>query len=299
MKRALIFGGNGQDGFYLCELLQLNRIEVISISRTAGSIIGDIANFKFVENTIKELLPSYVFHFAANSTTKHSALIENHSSISSGTLNILEAVRKHSPAAKVFISGSAMQFKNVGYPINENTPFEASSAYSAERIYSVYLARYYREKFQIKIYVGYLFNHDSPLRNENHINQRIIMSAIKIAKGGQEKLIIGDFNVKKEFNYAGDIVTAIWKLVCQNDIYEMVIGSGKAYTIQTWIEYCFKMVGLKWEEHIIKDENFVTDYSVLVSDPTLLRSIGYEPTKDIFQLADLMLKSAIEKQTTK
>ena len=288
----MIFGANGQDGFYLCELLLLNNFEVIPISRTSGSILGDVADFEFVENIIKVHHPNYVFHFAANSITKHTALLENHASISSGTLNILEAVKKHSPDAKVFISGSAMQFKNDGFPINENTPFHASSAYSAERIYSVYLSRYYREKFSIKTYVGYLFNHDSPLRSENHINQKIIKSAINIANGSKEKLFVGDFDVKKEFNYAGDIVNAIWKLVSQNDISEIVIGSGEAFSIQTWIEYCFKMVGLKWEEHVVKDEKFIADYNLLVSDPTLLRSIGYKPSKDIFQLADIMLKSA-------
>lgn len=296
MKKALIFGANGQDGYYLSKLLQLNKIDVISISRTSGLILGDVANFEFVENIIKNLQPSYVFHFAANSTTKHTALFENHNSISSGTLNILESVRKHAPNAKVFISGSAMQFKNDGLPINENTPFESSSAYSAERIYSVYLSRYYREKFHLNTYVGYLFNHDSPLRNENHINQKIVLSALGIANGCQDKLIIGDVDVKKEFNYAGDIVTAIWQLVSQNEISEMVIGSGVAYNIRNWIEYCFNKMGLKWEEHTIKDEKFVTEYNILVSDPKLLMSTGWEPTKNIFQLAELMMNSAIEKQ---
>jgi GDPmannose 4,6-dehydratase len=299
LKRALIFGANGQDGYYLNKLLQLNKIEVVSISRTFGSILGDVADFEFVENIIKDRLPNYVFHFAANSTTKHTALLENHASISSGTLNILEAVKKHSPSAKIFISGSAMQFKNDELPINENTPFESSSAYSAERIYSVYLSRYYREKFNLNTYVGYLFNHDSPLRSENHINQKIVMSAINIANGNQDKLIIGDFDVKKEFNYAGDIVTAIWQLVSQNEVSEMVIGSGVAYDIRIWIEYCFNKLGLKWEEHTIKDEKYVTDYNILVSDPKLLMSTGWKPTKNIFQLAELMLNSAIEKQTIK
>jgi GDPmannose 4,6-dehydratase len=296
LKRALIFGANGQDGYYLSKLLQLNKIEVISISRTSGSILGDVADLQFVENIIKDRHPSYVFHFAANSTTKHVALLENHASISSGTLNILEAVKKHSPDAKVFISGSAMQFKNDGYPISENTPFESSSAYSAERIYSVYLSRYYRDKFHLNTYVGYLFNHDSPLRSENHINQKIVLSAISIANGRQDKLIIGNIDVKKEFNYAGDIVNAIWELVSQNEVSEMIIGSGVAYDIRIWLEYCFNKMGLKWEEHTIQDDNFITDYNVLVSDPKLLMSTGWKPTKDIFQLAELMLNSAIEKK---
>ncbi len=299
MKRALIFGASGQDGYYLNKLLQLNKIEVVSISRTSGTILGDVADFEFVENIIKDRLPNYVFHFAANSTTKHTALLENHASISSGTLNILEAVKKHSPYAKIFISGSAMQFKNDELPINENTPFESSSAYAAERIYSVYLTRYYREKFNLNTYVGYLFNHDSPLRSENHINQKIVKSAINIANGKQDKLIIGDFDVKKEFNYAGDIVTAIWQLVSQNDVSEMVIGSGAAYDIRIWIEYCFNKLGLKWEEHTIKDDKFVTDYNLLVSDPKLLMSTGWSPTKNIFQLADLMMKAEIEKHSVK
>ncbi len=299
MKRALIFGANGQDGYYLSELLKLNEIDVISISRTSGLILGDVANFEFVENIIKYRQPSYVFHFAANSTTKHTALLENHASISSGTLNILEAVKKHSPDTKVFISGSAMQFKNDGLPISENTPFESSSAYSAERIYSAYLSRYYREKFQLNTYVGYLFNHDSPLRSENHINKKIVLSAIGIANGSQDKLIIGDVDVKKEFNYAGDIVTAIWQLVSQNEVSEMVIGSGVAYNIRIWIEYCFNKMGLNWEEHTIKDDEFVTDYKVLVSDPKLLMSTGWKPTKNIFQLAEHMMNSEIEKQQIK
>lgn len=299
MKSALIFGANGQDGYYLSKLLQLNKIEVISISRTSGSILGDVADFEFVENIIKNRHPSYVFHFAANSTTKHTALLENHASISTGTLNILEAVKKHSPDAKIFISGSAMQFKNDGLPISENTPFESSSAYSAERIYSVYLSRYYREKFHLNTYVGYLFNHDSPLRSENHINQKIVLSAINIANGSQDKLIIGDVDVKKEFNYAGDIVKAIWQLISQNEVSEMVIGSGVAYNIRFWIEYCFNKMGLKWQDHTVKDEKFVSDYNVLVSDPKLLISTGWEPTKNIFQLAELMLNSAIEKQKSK
>lgn len=290
MGKAIIFGASGQDGFYLSELLRLNKIDVITISRTSGTVIGDVSNFYFVENVIKNHKPNYIFHFAANSSTKHTALFENHDSISSGTLNILEAVRKYSPITKIFISGSALQFKNDGNPINESTPFEASSAYSAERIYSVYLARYYREKFNVKSYVGYFFNHDSPLRNENHINQKIIKSALNIASGEQDKLIIGNINIMKEFNFAGDIVRAIWHLICQNDIYEVVIGSGKAFTIKTWIEYCFKKVGLNWEEHVVIDEKFVTDYNILVSDPLLLQSLGYNPSVDIFQLADLMLK---------
>ncbi|TXT30687.1 MAG: NAD-dependent epimerase/dehydratase [Chitinophagaceae bacterium] len=294
-KKALIFGVNGQDGHYLNQLLCQNGLEVIGISRHSGNVLGDVSDFDFVLKIVESTKPAYIFHLAATSTTNHKALFENHSSISTGTLNILEAVRLKSPYTKIFLAGSAMQFKNEGIPINENTQFESSSSYSAERIYSTYLARYYRQKFGLSIYIGFLFNHDSPLRGDNHINQLIVKTAVNIANGSSEKLIIGDFSVQKEFNYAGDIVSGIWKLVIQDDLFEVVIGSGTAHTIKTWIEYCFNKLGLNWIDHIEIDSRYVSEYKILISDPQKLKSIGWNPIKDIYQVADSMVEFALEK----
>ncbi len=296
MEKAIIFGANGQDGFYLSELLILKKIEIITISRTCGSIFGDISDNYFVDSTIKALQPNYVFHFAANSSTKHSTLRENHGSISSGTLNILEAVRKHSPNAKVFISGSALQFKNDGNPISETTPFEASSAYSAERIYSVYLARYYREKFQIKIYIGYLFNHDSPLRSGTHFNQKIIKIANDISQGKLEKINLGNLNIKKEFNFAGDIVNAIWIFINQDIEFEVVIGSGIAHPLSEWVDICFEKFGINQEEYILQFGNVYQEYNILVSNPKKIFELGWTPIFDIKLLAKLMLENYLSNE---
>jgi len=192
-------------------------------------------------------------------------------------LNILESVKLHSPGTKVFLSGSAMQFKNKGVPIDEQTPFDASSPYSVARIHSIYSGRYFRNSFGLKVYAGYFFNHDSPLRTEQHLNQKIAATAKRVAKGSQEKLEIGNIEVQKEFNFAGDIVEAIWALVNQEQIFEAVIGSGEAHSIREWIEYCFKKVGLKWQDFVIPNKNFIPEYEILVSNPKLIKSIGWKP----------------------
>src|SRR5258708_1734634 len=114
---AVIFGAAGQDGFYLTELLQQQHIEVIPVSRSGGFIHIDIADYVQVHDLIKKYQPDYIFHFAANSTTGHEAIFENHAAISTGTLNILEAVKNSSAHTRVFISGSALQFKNEQKPI--------------------------------------------------------------------------------------------------------------------------------------------------------------------------------------
>lgn len=287
--KAIIFGVNGQDGFYLERSLQQREIEVIGISRHGGGLIGDVADFQFVERVIKESQPDYIFHLAANSTTRHEALFDNHAAICTGTLNILEAVHRHSRHSKVFLSGSAMQFVNDGVPIDENTAFAPTSPYSVSRIHSVYAARYYIS-LGIKVYVGYFFNHDSPRRTVQHINQKIASAAKAIAAGSIEKLELGDITVKKEFNFAGDVVEAVWCLINQDDVHEAVIGSGKAHSIEEWLDLCFGSVGRDWRRYVVTKENYAAEYRILVSKPDLIHSLGWQPKVDIKGLAELMMK---------
>lgn len=289
--KALIFGVNGQDGYYLNQLLIKKNIQVIGVSNTGDNWIkGDIGDLSLVEELIKTNQPDYIFHFAALSTTRHEALFTNHKAISTGTLNILESAKIFSPKSKVFLSGSAMQFKNQGLPIDEETAFEASSPYALARIHSTYAGRYYRKAFGLSVYCGYFFNHDSPLRTIQHINKKITDSVNRIKNGSGEKLEIGNLDVQKEFNFAGDIVEAIWILVNQNKIFEAVIGSGKTYSIKDWTAYCFQKINKDWRDFVKVKEDYVPEYKILVSNPKLIFSIGWRPKVDFYKLADMMIK---------
>lgn len=288
--KAIIFGINGQDGYYLKGILEKLSLQVIGVSRSEGNWIkGDVSNYDLVNALIKLHQPDYIFHLAANSTTRHEALFENHEAISTGTLNVLESVKLHCPGAVVFLSGSAMQFKNDGHPIDEQTPFKASSPYSVSRIQSVYASRYYREKFGLKIYTGYFFNHDSPLRTEKHVNQKIARSVQRILKGSQEKLELGNIEVQKEFTFAGDIMEAVWMLVNQPDVFEAVIGSGIAYSIKDWIVYCFEKINRNWEDYVVEKDFFIPEYKILVSNPGLIKSLGWQPKITFHELANMMI----------
>ena len=152
---------------------------------------------------VKEHRPDYLFHLGANSTTRHEAIFDNHNAIVTGTLNVLEAVKRHCPDCRVFITGSGVQFRNEGRPISESDPFEASSAYAVARIQSVQAARYFRS-LGIAAYVGYLFHHESPLRKPTHLSKMIATAA----RTG-EIITLGDISVRKEWTFAGDIARAM------------------------------------------------------------------------------------------
>ena len=287
--KAIIFGASGQDGYYLTRLLQGKSFTVYPIARKKYPGDIDIADYDSVSKIVRETKPDYIFHLAANSSTDHSFILENYATICTGTLNILEAAQKFSSNAKIFISGSALQFKNEGLPINESSPFEAKDAYSLNRIQSVLTTRYYRQ-LGIKCYVGYFFNHDSPLRSERHMTKKIAAAAKRIAGGSAEKLEIGDLEAIKEYSFAGDIVNAIWYLVNQDEVYETVIGSGLGYSIADWLQECFTIAGKNWKDHVVPNEKFTSGYKRLVSDPALIHSMGWTPVVSFKELAQIMMQ---------
>jgi GDPmannose 4,6-dehydratase len=291
--RAIIYGIAGQDGYYLADILRNNNIEVTGVSRSSGNWLqGDIRDFTSVEKLIKDYKPDYLFHFAANSVTVHDALFENHETISTGTFNILEAVYRHSRHTRVFLSGSAVQFKNCGLAINEDTPFSALSPYAVARIQSVYAGRYFRN-LSIKVYIGYFFHHDSSLRSIKHINQKIVKTVQKIADGKHETLEIGNLSARKEFNFAKDFMEAVWILVNQDKVFECVIGSGKHCSLKDWVECCFRLVDMDSKGFIKKNPDSKTDYNIIYSDPSRIISLGWKPKVDMEKLCFLMMNNQL------
>lgn len=288
--KAIIFGINSQDGYYLQQLCRRNSIEVKGVSRSDGNWVkGNVNNFKFVETLIKNFQPDFIFHIAANSFTSHEVMFENHETISTGTLNILENVKNHCPACKVFITGSGVQFVNKGLPINEKDEFEASSPYAVARIQSVYAARYYRS-LGIKVYVGYLFHHESPFRKPNHVSKFTTDAIKKIAANDVRKIEIQNIEVRKEWAFAGDIAEGIFTLVSQNNIFEATIGTGIAYSIKDWLQVCFDMIGKNWKDFVsLSDSRNALEYKFLVSNPATINKLGWHATTDFKQLAGMMM----------
>lgn len=289
--KAVIFGINSQDGFYLSQILEKSCIEVIGVSRSKGPwTAGSVADPVFTEALIRTHQPTFVFHLAASSTTKHSAVLENNDTISNGTLYILEAVKQHSPHTKVFITGSGLQFVNNGLPIKETDAFDAQSAYSMSRIQSIFAARYYRS-LGIKTYVGYLFHHESPRRKQNHISKYISDSVKRIMSGTPAVIELGDISVKKEWAFAGDIAAGIFTLVSQDRIFETTIGTGLAYSIEDFLKACFDTAGLQWKDHVLlRDNSFKAEYPLLVSDPGTITSIGWTAGTDFHSLVNIMMQ---------
>lgn len=289
MQTALIFGAGGQDGHYLSLLCRERGITAVGCSRSPGAWTqGDVADRRLVEELVRTHHPAYIFQLAARSTTSHDALFDNHAAISSGTINVLEAARLHAPQARIFLPGSGVMFRNEGRPISERDAFEASSPYAVARIHAVHAGRYYRT-LGLRVFVGHLFHHESPLRGPAHVSRMIADAARRAAAGNTEPVEIGDIGVEKEWTFAGDVADGMFKLLDQDDVHEAVIGSGRAYTIRQWLEACFGAVGRDWREHVRLRDDFIPEYRRLVSDPSTMLKLGWSPKVGFAELAAMMM----------
>ena len=139
--------------------------------------------------------------------------------------------------------------------------------------------------------MGYFYNHDSPLRTERHVTKMISETVKRIAGGSKEKLEIGDMSVVKEWSFAGDIVKGIWLLVNQNKIFEANISSGEGHSIKEWIDQCFRHVHLNMQDYVIEKEGFNSSYKKLISDNTVIKSLGYHSTTTFDDLVKMMMKN--------
>lgn len=287
---AIIFGHTGQDGWYLTKLLKQKGIQVYGVSRSKTDLKCSLDEYDKLVEVLTDIKPDYIFHFAAISTTKHEYLFDNHRTISTGVLNLLEATRISCPHTRIFLSGSGLQFVNDGHPLDEECLFDATSSYSVERNYTYFLGKYYRNKFNMNVFFGFFFTHDSPKRSEYHMTQKIASAAKAAARGENKKLFIGDLEVRKEYLYAGDAVNAIWILVNQDKYYDVVIGSGVDYSIRDWVSKCYGIVNLDWRDYIVSDNKFIAEYKRLISNPTRLYKMGWQPQVDFNTLATLMME---------
>lgn len=289
MRSAIIFGASGQDGFYLSKLLENLEINVHGTSSAHNNKFTyvDLAAFPVVKKFISDITPDYIFFLSAISSTTHDSGIINHDIISTGTINILEACRQIDFMGKIFIAGSAFQYKPSFKPLSEKSPLDYKTLYACSRNYSTNVSRYYRKNFKLKIYNGFLFHHDSPKRGKNHLSSKIINVAIN--KG--EYLKIDDIDYLKEFNHAKDIVNAIWLLVSQNEFFESNIGSGIAYSIKDFIFKVFEYVNSDWEKYIVSNENFKKDEKYYISNPSIIKSLGWSPKYDFQSLMIDMIEN--------
>ncbi len=274
MKKALITGVTGQDGSYLAELLLEKGYEVHGIKRRSSSFntgridnlyqdphekekkfllhYGDLTDSTNTIRIVQEIQPDEIYNLGAQSHVQVSFETPEYTANSDalGTLRLLEAIKISGLEykTKFYQASTSEMFGSTPPPQNEDTIFYPRSPYGAAKLYAHWITINYREAYGIFAVSGILFNHESPRRGETFVTKKITQAAVKIKYGLQDKLYLGNLNAKRDWGHAKDYVEAMWLMLQQEKPIDMVIATGKQYSVRDFCELSFKElgIGIQW-----------------------------------------------------
>ena len=312
MKTALICGISGQDGAYLAQLLLEKGYRVVGTSRDAQmSTFANLVklgirdrvklesvalnDFRSVLQVLMKTQPDEVYNLAGQSSVGLSfgQPVETLESIAIGTLNLLEAIRFLSAPIKFYNAGSSECFGDIGkQAADELTPFRPRSPYAVAKSTAFWEVANYREAYGLFACSGILFNHESPLRPERFVTQKIVATACRIATGASEQLKLGNISIQRDWGWAPEYVEAMYLMLQQEHPDDYVIATGVSASLEDFVTSTFSQLGLDWQDHVITDDSLYrpTDIAFSRGNPAKAKAkLGWEANHPMPSVVKLMI----------
>lgn len=295
--KSIIVGSEGQDGRLLYQLLEKKGQRVIGVSK--NSIHGDEGwSGKKIDNVdhsqvarfVYDVRPDHIYYLAAY----HGSSEDDHEdevgllkkSIDTnliGLQSFLEAIRLYSSSTKLFYASSSHVFGDPEHcPQNEQTPIYPRNIYGITKSAGMYLCDYYREKYNLWVSSGILYNHESKYRRDKFVSMKIINGAKKIYQGKSDSLELNDLDAEVDWGYAPDYVRAMFDIMRLDQAEDFVIATGKKHTVREFVRYAFEAYELDYSKFVkenIRSENKAG--ITLVGNSDKLRKLtGWKPSVD-------------------
>lgn len=163
---------------------------------------GDIRDPNGVEEAVRGV--DAVFHLAALIAipfSYHSPDTYVDTNIK-GTLNVLQAARKHN-INRVLVTSTSEVYGTAQYvPIDEKHPFQGQSPYSATKIGADRLAESFYRSFGLPVTIVRPFNTYGPRQSARAVIPTIITQLL----AGKTEIRLGSLTPTRDFNYVKDTV---------------------------------------------------------------------------------------------
>ena len=291
-KKVLVTGADGFIGSHLVEALLAAGCDVRSfvfynsfnswgwldslpthVVKSLDVFAGDIRDPNGVSEAMRGC--DVVFHLAALIAipfSYHSPDSYVDTNIK-GTLNVLQAARKHE-VERVLVTSTSEVYGTAQYaPIDEKHPFQGQSPYSATKIGADRLAESFYRSFQTPITIVRPFNTYGPRQSARAVIPTIITQLLL----GATELKLGSLSPTRDFNYVKDTTRGFIALASSDATIgrEVNIATGSEVSVGDIAQVLIDELcpGVKI---IAEDERMRPDASEvfrLIGDNTLIKSL--------------------------
>ena len=154
----------------------------------------------------------------------------------------------------------------------------------------------YREAYGLFACSGILFNHESPLRPERFVTQKIVATACRIAQGSDEKLYLGNMSIQRDWGWAQEYVEAMHLMLQQECADDYAIATGQSTSLEEFVETAFTSVNLDWHDYVIVDSSLFrpTDLAVGRGNPHKAKmQLGWEAKYKMQDVVRMMVDAKL------
>ncbi len=204
---------------------------------------GDIEDPFSIDRAIARAMPERIYHLAAQSYPSESwdAPIHTMRTNVEGTINLLEAVRRHVPAARVHIAGSSAQYGWIApedTPIAETHAMRPLSPYGVSKVAAELTGLQYYENYGLHVVTTRSFNHVGPYQGDRCSIQTFCRQMAEIEAGLVPAVLrVGNLEPRRDFTHTTDVSRALWLLLehgTPGEVYNLC--SGRATRIGDIVE---------------------------------------------------------------
>ena len=214
--RVLVTGGAGFVGAHARRALALGKHEVTAttLGDEPGLVRLDVRDAKAVERLVERVKPQRVWHLAAQSSAAFSwkepgVTFEVNVT---GTHNLLDALRRHSPGCRVLVAATSDEYGVVepqDCPIGEDAPLKPVSPYAASKVAQEAVARMFSTAFGLQVITTRAFMHIGPGQPPSFATADWARQIARAEAGLQEpKVTVGNLDLKRELGDVRDVVAA-------------------------------------------------------------------------------------------
>ena len=286
MKKIIITGALGQDGFILSKILLKNKYKVFGIIKNnkkntiknVSYIKLNLSNLNLVKRKFDKIKPDVIVHFASenpsiNENIKKTLFLKN----IKNTTNIVDYVKKNKNI-KLIYSNSSQIYSNKIKKVNEKSKFKDTNYYTKYRIQSARYLLKLKKKFNLNCTNLILFNHDSKYRNKKFLLPRLVIAFKK--KNYKFIKSIYSNNIKMDFSHADDICNAIYLLIKKNKNPDnLILSSGKLTSIN-------KLITKYVDNNLLNKVKFKKPKIGLIGNNNKAQKIlGWKLNKNLFDAA--------------
>ena len=296
--RALITGSQGFVGGYLRRELERNGYEVTGVDTHPGegAIQADLLDGERLVQLVRDQAPDAVFHLAGQADVARSWREPRRTAESNiiAAINLMEAVRREAPGARVVIVGSSDQYGSLGAAgqlVSEDTPARPQTPYGVTKLAQEQLAQVYARAYGLHICMTRSFNHGGAGQREGFLIPDFAAGVVRVEKGLAKTVKVGNLSSRRDFTHVKDVARA-YRLIAEKgrpgEIYN--VGSGVTYSAQEILDKLCAMANCPIPVETDPARMRPSDTPVICCDHTKLTAhTGWQPEISIDEiLADTL-----------